>query len=193
MRDVLQTEELTIPEGVSLSIKSRLITVEGPRGKLVKNVRHVNMDIQLIKGKADKVLLAVWQGGRKHVACLRTIKSLIQNMITGVTKGFVYKMRAVYAHFPINCIIQDDGKALEIRNFLGEKIVRHVGMLDGVAITESKAQKDEIILEGNDIQNVSQSAASIQGACRVRNKDIRKFLDGIYVSEKTTVIKEWIF
>ncbi|KAF8528962.1 60S ribosomal protein L9 [Hysterangium stoloniferum] len=206
MRDVLQTEELIIPENVSLSIKSRLITVEGPRGKLVKNVRHVNMDIQLIKGKADKVLLAVWQGGRKHVACLRTIKSLIQNMITGVTKasmrlltllatnvlsqGFIYKMRAVYAHFPINCIIQDDGKAMEIRNFLGEKIVRHVGMLDGVTITESKAQKDEIILEGNDIQNVSQSAASIQGSCRVRNKDIRKFLDGIYVSEKTTVLTE---
>jgi large subunit ribosomal protein L9e len=86
MRDVLQTEELDIPEGVTLTIKSRLITVEGPRGKLVKNVRHVNMDIQLIKAKTNKVLLAVWQGGRKHVACLRTIKSLIQNMITGVTK-----------------------------------------------------------------------------------------------------------
>lgn len=63
-------------------------------------------------------------------------------------------------------------------------------MLDGVTVVESKAQKDEIILEGNDVQNVSQSgmlrvlcfaakyqslvAASIQGACRVRNKDIRK-------------------
>ena len=85
MRDVLQTEELSIPEGVTVSIKARLIVVEGPRGKLTKNVRHVNMDIQLIQGK-NKVLLSVWQGGRKHVACLRTIKSLINNMITGVTK-----------------------------------------------------------------------------------------------------------
>jgi len=73
---------------------------------------------------------------------------------------------------------------VEIRNFLGEKAVRHVKMLNGVTVSESKAQKDELLLTGNDIDNVSQSAASIQGICRVRNKDIRKFLDGIYVSDK---------
>ncbi|EPQ59474.1 60S ribosomal protein L9 [Gloeophyllum trabeum ATCC 11539] len=191
MRDVLKTEELEIPEGVTVDIKSRIITVTGPRGELKKNVRHINMDINLQKSaKSNKVLLSVWQGGRKHVACLRTIRSLIENMVIGVTKGFRYKMRAVYAHFPINCIIQENGRALEIRNFLGEKLVRSVAMLDGVTISESKTQKDELILEGNDVQNVSQSAASIQGVCRVRNKDIRKFLDGIYVSEKGTVITE---
>jgi large subunit ribosomal protein L9e len=87
MRDVLKTEELDIPEGITVTIKARLITVRGPRGTLTKNVRHVDMDIRLLKGKmANKVTLAVWQGGRKHVACLRTIRSLILNMITGVTK-----------------------------------------------------------------------------------------------------------
>ncbi|TFK43431.1 ribosomal protein L6, alpha-beta domain-containing protein [Crucibulum laeve] len=187
MRDVLKTEELDIPDNVEVSIKARLISVTGPRGTLSKNVRHVDMDIRLLKGKTNKVTLAVWQGGRKHVACLRTIRSMINNMITGVTKGFQYKMRAVYAHFPINCIIQENGTAVEIRNFLGEKTVRHVNMLGGVVVAESKTQKDELILEGNDIDNVSQSAASIQGICRVRNKDIRKFLDGIYVSDKGTI------
>jgi large subunit ribosomal protein L9e len=86
MRDVLKTEELDIPEGIEVSIKARLISVTGPRGTLTKNIRHVDMDIRLLKGKTTKVTLAVWQGGRKHVACLRTIKSLITNMITGVTK-----------------------------------------------------------------------------------------------------------
>jgi large subunit ribosomal protein L9e len=86
MRDVLKTEELDIPEGVEVAIKSRLITVTGPRGTLNKNVRHVDMDIRLVKGKTDKVTFVVWQGGRKHVACLRTIRSLVSNMITGVTK-----------------------------------------------------------------------------------------------------------
>jgi len=193
MRDVLSTEELEIPDGVTVTIKSRLVTVVGPRGTLKKNLRHVNMDIQLKQhlSKGKKVVsFAVWQGGRKHVACLRTIRSAINNMVIGVTKGFLYKMRAVYAHFPINCIIQDGGDAVEIRNFLGEKIVRHVNMLEGVKISESKAQKDELILEGNDVDKVSQSAASIQGQCRVRNKDIRKFLDGIYVSDKLNVVTE---
>jgi len=141
MRDVHSTEELDIPEGVDVTVKSRIITVKGPRGTLVKNVRHIDMDIRLVKTKSSaKVTLAVWQGGRKHVACLRTIRSLISNMIKGVTQvrfvcglqpasqglewiqGFRYKMRAVYAHFPINCIIQDEGSAVEIRNFLGEKV-----------------------------------------------------------------------
>lgn len=86
MRDILKTEELEIPEGVEVTVKSRLITVTGPRGTLKKNVRHADVDIRLVKGKTQRVTLAVWQGGRKHVAVLRTLRSLINNMVIGVTK-----------------------------------------------------------------------------------------------------------
>jgi large subunit ribosomal protein L9e len=52
--------------------------------------------------------------------------------------------------------------------------VRRVTMLDGVKIETSANVKDELILTGNSLENVSQSAADIQQICRVRNKDIRK-------------------
>jgi large subunit ribosomal protein L9e len=97
MRDVLQTEELEVPEGVTIEIKSRVIKVTGPRGTLTKNVRHVDMDIRVLKTKkSSKVTLAVWQGGRKHVACLRTIRSLINNMVIGVTKVCASTCRPVF-------------------------------------------------------------------------------------------------
>ena len=105
-------------------------------------------------------------------------------------QGFLYKMRAVYAHFPISCAITEGGTLIEVRNFLGEKYIRRVRMHDGVTVENSKAQKDELIVQGNSIEAVSQSAALIQQSTTVKNKDIRKFLDGLYVSEKTTVVKD---
>merc|ERR1719219_2472291 len=62
-------------------------------------------------------------------------------MATGVTAGFRYKMRTVYAHFPINMIVKEDGDRVEIRNFLGEKVNREVQMLPGVKVSVSPKQR----------------------------------------------------
>ena len=61
-------------------------------------------------------------GARKNVATLRTVKTIINNLIIGVTKGFKYKMRYVYAHFPINVNIEKNAET-----GLFEVDIRYVG------------------------------------------------------------------
>merc|ERR1712198_230402 len=170
------------------SVKSRVVTVKGPRGSLTKSFKHLAVDIYMTDKKTIKV--EKWFGSKKQLAAVRTVCSHIKNLFKGVTYGFMYKMRAVYAHFPINCAISEGGSLIEVRNFLGEKYIRKVRMAPGVTVENSKAQKDELIDTGNSIDAVSQSAALIQQSTTVKNKDIRKFLDGLYVSEKTTVVTE---
>ncbi|CAA2969920.1 60S ribosomal L9-1 [Olea europaea subsp. europaea] len=126
------------------------------------------------------------EGPRGLAIC--TTLSHINNLITGVAKGYRYKMLFVYAHFPINASITSGNKSIEIRNFLRVKKVRKVDLLDGVTILRSEKVKDELVLNGNDIELVLRSCALIN-----QNKDIRKFLDGIYVSEKGTIVEEeWV-
>merc|ERR1712226_415776 len=105
----------------------------------------------------------------KQLSMLRSVCSHIQNLFDGVEKKFEYRMRLVYAHFPINANITNGGKTIEVRNFLGEKIVRTVNMLPGVIIEKSPSVKDELILTGTDIDLTSRSAALIRQSCLVKN------------------------
>ncbi|XP_047308700.1 60S ribosomal protein L9-like isoform X2 [Impatiens glandulifera] len=191
MKTILSSETMDIPDGITIKIKAKVIEVEGPRGKLTRNFKHLNLDFELIKDEGKtKLKIDSWFGSRKTTAAIRTALSHVDNLITGVTKGYRYKMRFVYAHFPINASITNGNKSIEIRNFLGEKKVRKVDMLDGVSILRSEKVKDELTLDGNDIELVSRSAALINQKCHVKKKDIRKFLDGIYVSEKGKITEE---
>merc|ERR1712088_958778 len=152
----------------------RVVTIKGPRGSLSRSFRHLAVDIFMPDAKS--ITVEKHFGKRKELAAVRTVCSIIQNAITGVMRGYKYKMRAVYAHFPINCAISENGSLVEVRNFLGEKFIRKVRMHEGVTCENSK-------------EAVSQSVALIQQSTTVKNKDIRKFLDGLYISEKTTVEK----
>lgn len=186
MKAIQTSAKVEIPSNVTVELKGRLVRVTGPRGSLERNFNFVAME--LIRESETELKVTVWFGAHKHLACIRTICSHISNLIKGVTLGFEYKMKSAYAHFPINVTITDKNKTLEIRNFIGEKIVRRVPMLEGVTV-DVTGVKDEIVLRGNSLENVSQSAATIQNMTKVKNKDIRKFLDGIYVSERTTIEK----
>merc|ERR1712010_347322 len=118
-----------------------------------------------------------------------TLKSLISNMITGVTEGFRYKMRLVYSHFPINAIVPKDGEQVTVRNFLGGKQDKIIPMIGGtkVRLTPSGEVKDELVFEGVDNAALSLCCARVSQVCKPGRKDVRKFLDGVYVSAKTKI------
>lgn len=208
MRTINTSQSVKIPKGVVASVSSRTIKITGKLGSLTRSFKHLTVDV-FMPGKRT-VTVEKWFGSKKELAAVRTVCSHIRNMIKGalsfvlysspahcdsnrlpslpgVTYGFQYKMRAVYAHFPINCVTSENNTVIEIRNFLGEKYIRKVAMAPGVTVVNSTKQKDELILQGIDIEAVSSSAALIQQSTTVKNKDIRKFLDGLYVSEKTTI------
>mmetsp|Transcript_11480 Transcript_11480/g.33046 ORF Transcript_11480/g.33046 Transcript_11480/m.33046 type:complete len:198 (-) Transcript_11480:565-1158(-) len=191
MKTVLASRCVEIPEGVEVSVNSRVVNVTGKLGKLERDFKHIPMECRLVTkteetegGEVEKSYIQVdlWFASRKQLACVRTVCSHVENMIVGVTRGFLYKMRFVYSHFPIN--VSTNSGNVEIRNFLGERRVRKVKLPEGVEYVRSENVKDQIELSGIDIVAVSLTAAKIQQATNVRNKDLRKFLDGIYVSEK---------
>eukprot|EP00980_Cylindrotheca_fusiformis_P025342 scaffold13478_cov132-Cylindrotheca_fusiformis.AAC.35 len=193
MKTILSDRTVEIPEGVEVTVKARKITVKGKLGTLERSFKHIQMNCRIVPGseiegieeeKVDSKFIKVdmWFADRKQLASVRTVCTHIENMIIGVSRGFTYKMRFVYSHFPIN--VSTSGDIVEIRNFLGERRVRKVKLFPGVKYTRTADVKDQIELSGTDIANVSLTAAQIQQATNVRHKDLRKFLDGIYVSEK---------
>ena len=108
-----------------------------------------------------------------------TYEAHTKNMIRGVTEGFEYRMKVVYSHFPIQLKLQ--GNRLEIANFLGEKKARHARIEAGVT---AKVANDEVVLTGIDRELVGTSAANIEHATRIRNRDPRVFQDGIYMVQR---------
>ena len=181
---------LPIPAGVDVTLKARKFTVKGPRGVLTRDFTHVPRVDMVHDKESNTIICTMFFSSNKRLSSLRTVVSHMSNCFDGVTKGFRYKMRAVYAHFPVNLNIGNKGEKIEIRNFLGEKRIRTCVMQEGVTIKRDDAVKDCLVIEGNDIDNVSKYAALIHMSCLVKNKDIRKFLDGFYVSEKGVISDE---
>jgi large subunit ribosomal protein L9e len=185
MKEVNSELIINVPRDIKVQISSRIVTVTGKYGKLVKDFKHAPVDLKLINF-GRQIKCEMWFSNTKPRSTIRTVCSHINNMFTGLTKKYQYKLRMVYAHFPINANITNGGKTVEIRNFLGEKVVRTIDMLDGCTIRTSDT-KDELVIEGTSIENVSRGAALIHQSCLVKEKDIRKFLDGIYVSSTGVV------
>jgi large subunit ribosomal protein L6 len=167
---------VAIPEGVTARIDGTVFSVSGPKGELSRNLRYPRIGLLL---DGDELVVSTDSERKKILAMVGTLAAHANNMCTGVTEGFEYRMKVVYSHFPIQ--IKVSGTRLEIVNFLGEKESRFVRVDEGVDL---KLGSDEITLSGIDKEAVGQTAARIEKGTKVRRRDPRVFQDGIYIVEK---------
>ena len=168
--------KVRIPEGVKVQIDGTTLRVTGPKGQLERNVRFPQMTVMTDN---KEVVIATESKRKEIVAMVGTIEAHTKNMCKGVLEGFEYRMKVVYSHFPIQLKLQ--GNRLEINNFLGEKKARYAQIKPGVA---AKVGTDEVVLTGINRELVGNSAANIEHATHIRNRDPRVFQDGIFITQR---------
>jgi large subunit ribosomal protein L6 len=179
-KEILAVRNLEIPKNVEIKLEGNKVIVKGSKGQLEKDFSHmkgISMEI-----KDNNLIVQAFFADAKKKAAVGTVIAHVKNMITGVTKGFRYKLKIIYSHYPIS--VKKDGNKLIISNFIGEKSPRYAIILPGVNV---KIQGTDIILEGNDIEKVSQTAANIELATKISDFDRRKFMDGIYIYSREVI------
>jgi large subunit ribosomal protein L6 len=174
--EVAYEQKIEIPSECQLSLDGKTVTVSGPKGTLERTFPEPQTRLRM----EENELIATTHVNRKRSrALVGTAIAHVRNMLTGVQFGYEYEMKVVYSHFPIT--VETKGDFVIIKNFIGERGARKARLIGEVQV---KIQEDEIFVSGIDIEHVSQSAANIQQACKIRDKDRRVFLDGIYVIRK---------
>jgi large subunit ribosomal protein L6 len=164
------------PDGVDITVTGKTVAVKGAKGTLTRDFSHATVEIEGT-GKAVRIW-AKWPR-KKESALVGTLESHIKNMIKGVTTGYTYKLKIVFSHFPISVKVQD--RSVLIENFTGERRPRRVKILGSVKVV---IDNEDVVVSGIDLEQVSQTAANIEQSTKVRGKDPRVFLDGIYVYEQ---------
>ncbi len=101
-------------------------------------------------------------------------------MIKGVEKGYTYKLKIIFAHFPISVKVK--GKEVHVENFFGERSAR-VSRIMGDA-TKVSVVGEDVLIQGPSLEDVSQTAANIELSTKIKGKDQRVFLDGLYIYSK---------
>lgn len=169
--------EVLVPENVNAGIEGDVVTVKGKLGTLRKDIKNIPVVIKIV----DKRISIRPHGKRKKdLAITNTVRSLVRNMLIGVEKGFTYKLKIVNAHFPISVKIKGD--KVNVENYFGERSPRTskiVGESTKVTITG-----DDVIVQGPSVEDVSQTAANIESSTKMRGKDQRVFLDGLFIYSK---------
>jgi len=170
-----------IPEGIEVNLEGDVLAVKGPKGELKREFKNPGIKTLVEPGK---VTFSSESKRRSISAVMGTWASLVRNMINGVKWGWVCRLRLVYSHFPVK-LKAEEGKLL-IQNFLGERKPRIARLLSG---TETRVEKDEVIVTGADKELVGQSCANIEQTCTIKGRDRRVFQDGIWKLSKCKLDK----
>ncbi|WP_214041596.1 50S ribosomal protein L6 [Methanoculleus sp.] len=170
------TRQVEIPPGVDVTLEGSVLTVSGPKGTLIRDMRFPQINLKV---EDSEVVVSTASDKKRILAMTGTIEAHVKNMIRGVADGYEYRMKVVYSHFPIQLRLQ--GNRLEINNFLGEKQSRIAKIIEGVTV---KIGNDEVTLTGIDKEKVGNTAANIEHATRITKRDPRVFQDGIYITER---------
>ena len=176
MRLDLIEKTIKIPEGVESNLDGNILKIKGPKGEVQRTIKAPKVDISI---KENTIRLQAKKATRKEKMLIGTFTAHINNLIKGAQEGFLYKLKICSGHFPMQVVIS--GNEVIINNFLGEKIPRKSLIFEGVDV---KIDNDIITVEGIDIEKTAQTAANIEQATRIRNKDRRVFQDGCYLISK---------
>lgn len=171
----LLSDEITIPKGVSVKLDQGVFTFSGKEGSVTKRFDLGRMNIEV----GGSIKLSLEAPNRREYATFNTITSEIRSTIYGVQNGYDYRLKIVYAHFPIK--VQVKGDRVVIENFLGERYPRYAKILPGAKVT---VEHDTVVVRSADLDAAGQTAANIERATRIKDYDKRVFQDGIYIIEK---------
>lgn len=168
-------EEIPIPEGITVTVDGA-VTVKGSKGQLSRDFNSRNITIKVEDGN---VVVEARFPKKKDKAMLGTIRSHINNMIVGLTDGFTYNMKIVYAHFPMT--VKAAGDKVTIENFLGE---RHPRTAKIVGDAKVQIKGEDVTVSGINKEDVGQTMANLEQATKIKGRDPRVFQDGIYLISK---------
>lgn len=172
-----KVREVEVPEGVTVALSGATLTTKGKKGQIAREFRFPGIAIRV---DGNKVVVETSKDDKQTKAIVGTYASHIRNMVMGVSEGYEYRMKIVYAHFPIQVKVEGKNK-VSIGNFLGERKAR---LADIVGDTKVAIQGAEVVLTGSNKEDVGQTAANIEQACKIRKRDPRVFQDGIYITRK---------
>lgn len=170
-------KEIVIPEEVIVDISGNKIKVSGPKGELEKELK-LTKEIRIEK-IGNKIKVSSESERRKIKAMVGTTSAHIRNAIKGVTKGYTYKLKVVFSHFPMT--VKVEGDKVIIQNFLGERTPRIAKI---VGNTKVEVSGTDITVSGIDIDSVGLTAHNLELATRRTGYDKKVFQDGIYIYSK---------